>query len=521
MLTSRGRILLKPNGLPKLGCMESTSTAEVSPVYPEIRDISFRGRARLRAEAFANLVREKSSYEEKMMEINMPRIYGWTTYIIRPTKIVYNSEKFYKKITRTGMITTENIPLHSHLDAINDLEKIKVRVIDTLEAELDYLKSVPLAERLPTEKDENLRTSKYIASVLSRALMLSAAEHDVDQVDIEEQPRCDAFWLVGGFHPPPIVKKCRTKYSPEWLRKEIDENEPVAFRFQYLGEPLIQLQSKHPLGNSVGRDSAIAQEIEVPYCPYHPSSFELMKCRYYGTNVNSTWPHASDKTFTTLSWLPFSCAYGKSGKNDIKEFSDNLAVVHGFGSMLAQACKLGFSPVNKITYPMTTQVIVGDGQYLSFYQYQLNTNVLDPLLLEENDPKNICWSTPMHRLYECVENGRIKGLDENVLLMLVNAFRVKSVKTHQELSPYFGDVKYISDLPDVEKRKSILSDFKEMYSNRPQHRRKRPEIYDWKGFTRYTSKQGHKTPGGSGGLKMKGYLTSVMTAFVQDTYLET
>ena len=40
------------------------------------------------------------------------------------------------------------------------------------------------------------------------------------------------------------------------------------------------------------------------------------------------------------------------------------------------ACYLGFSPVNDITRPLATNVIISDGQFFKFASYQLNKTEL-------------------------------------------------------------------------------------------------------------------------------------------------
>ena len=52
------------------------------------------------------------------------------------------------------------------------------------------------------------------------------------------------------------------------------------------------------------------------------------------------------------------------------------AIMSAFGILMPTACYLGFSPVNDITRPLATNVIISDGQFFKFASYQLNKTEL-------------------------------------------------------------------------------------------------------------------------------------------------
>ena len=72
--------------------------------------------------------------------------------------------------------------------------------------------------------------------------------------------------------------------------------------------------------------------------------------------------------------------------------------------------RAGFSPYTELTYPISTQTIITNGQFFSFYAYQLNTCALYQRFSGDVNPRrNVCFSTDEMKLFECVENGQVQG----------------------------------------------------------------------------------------------------------------
>ena len=66
----------------------------------------------------------------------------------------------------------------------------------------------------------------------------------------------------------------------------------------------------------------------------------------------------------------------------------------------------GFSHLIDLTYPLTSQTILTDGQMFSFLAYQLNT--LELWKDDEASPMvNLCWHSKEIPLYHSVENGKV------------------------------------------------------------------------------------------------------------------
>lgn len=66
-----------------------------------------------------------------------------------------------------------------------------------------------------------------------------------------------------------------------------------------------------------------------------------------------------------------------------------------------------------------SQAVITDGQYFSFFCYQLNTLALTDEADVDNPRKNLCWGTKRMQLYENVIGDDVIGLDDNVLRLLM------------------------------------------------------------------------------------------------------
>ena len=79
----------------------------------------------------------------------------------------------------------------------------------------------------------------------------------------------------------------------------------------------------------------------------------------------------------------------------------------------------GFWNWEDVSRPFVSQAVITDGQYFSFFCYQLNTLALSVETDADNPRKNLFWGTESLRLYEGVEDGAVVGLDDRVLGLLV------------------------------------------------------------------------------------------------------
>lgn len=158
------------------------------------------------------------------------------------------------------------------------------------------------------------------------------------------------------------------------------------------------------------------------------------------------------------------------------------AIQSSFAWLLAQANYNGFNTFSELTYPLNTQTIITDGKNWSFYEYQLNTLLMNGRQINENPRVNYCRGTGELTLYQEIDDkGKIVGFNEEVLKHLIHCYtNTPNVqRSPQELQPFL-DAKHkrIADYEDDEKREFLEKVFKHMVSNRPRHLAL-PEIYLW------------------------------------------
>lgn len=79
----------------------------------------------------------------------------------------------------------------------------------------------------------------------------------------------------------------------------------------------------------------------------------------------------------------------------------------------------GFWDREDVARPFVSQAVITDGKYFSFFCYQLNTVALSVQSDSDNPRKNLLWGTESLKLYDSVEDGKVVGLNDGVIKLLV------------------------------------------------------------------------------------------------------
>lgn len=87
-----------------------------------------------------------------------------------------------------------------------------------------------------------------------------------------------------------------------------------------------------------------------------------------------------------------------------------------------------------MTYPLTTQTVLTDGQHWQFLAYQLNTMELwkDN---EGNHCANLCWVSDEAKLYAEVVEGKVHGFNPDVLRQLIAFLALAPAERPYDLRP--------------------------------------------------------------------------------------
>lgn len=99
--------------------------------------------------------------------------------------------------------------------------------------------------------------------------------------------------------------------------------------------------------------------------------------------------------------------------------------------------------------------------------------------VDSNPRTNICFGTNPLKLYDTIEDGKVKGLNDDVLKMVVQFYLNAPEERNHEMKPYLGkEEQIIADIEDDNKRCWLESRYKHLVANRPKHKLL-PELYDW------------------------------------------
>ncbi|KAL3867401.1 hypothetical protein ACJMK2_044606 [Sinanodonta woodiana] len=351
---------------------------------------------------------------------------------------------YFQDRTKTHLI--DGMPdLYSSMDGVSDLDAVVSRlrpiIIDGIEMEHDKLER----SRLFWEKSKK---DMIAARLLLKQILLpvrgylSGQNTHFQRSRFDENVRVVAFWdKYGAKH-----KRIQTAYDRNKHRKRnIDEdikpvmlNEPYLYRFQADEIVPIQIRVERPLPEFVPLNSELCCG-DYPHFDYSPivMGHRTVKEKHAcvpGFNLGDPCEFGQlSILFSNDSELMYlkKCY----GDQNYREALIGYGLMTSFIWNVSQAHFQGFNTFLELTYPFTTQTIASDGQSFSFFAYQLNT-----LQLWKNDKanprRNLCWSSLDNKLYETVENGKVKGFSDDVFKTLLKFLSLKPVDRGVDLRPY-------------------------------------------------------------------------------------
>jgi small subunit ribosomal protein S30 len=118
----------------------SESEYESKPVYPPILDLSYEARKERKIEEIAQNITKLGTVEEKLIELNAPKYYGWWALNLYERVISYNALPFTQFATRTCLVN-ELPSIYNDVDeiALKSLPNIKDKLNDLLLQEFEYV----------------------------------------------------------------------------------------------------------------------------------------------------------------------------------------------------------------------------------------------------------------------------------------------------------------------------------------------------------------------------------------------
>ncbi|XP_017082049.1 39S ribosomal protein S30, mitochondrial [Drosophila eugracilis] len=464
--------------------------ADEEPAYPEIRDLSFKARKQKATADWHEEIRQVPTVEEKIIKINIPRYYGFKVVDFNDSKIPYNALPLTQHYTRTVF---EDLPTASTSEKVDSGDKMsedsliktaREDVIEALEFAHDYYKHLEKqpqsAQQSAVERERVL--TQIIVEQLNRTLLqvLSEEYKHLDDVEVDYNPRHEAFWAVGGVDPPKNVQN--SKKGRDWQKDSA--NESIDRLVQYTGTPYLSLRHRKQLtpwkSSAESGDPKLSKQL--PRFKHDPRTLGYSTKYQHATNVPGYWPKGTERNFGLLSFQSrahLQLRPKSYGERDLQEALHSLAIKSSYAWLLAQANYNGFNTYNELTYPMNTQTVITNGREWSFYEYQLNTLLLHGNNVEDNPRINFCRGTKPLPLYaEISSNGKCVDFNDTALRQLLNFYvNTPSIqRSIKEQQPYVASD--INAYENSEQREFISKTFKYLASNRPRHL-EIPEIYLW------------------------------------------
>ncbi|XP_066590679.1 large ribosomal subunit protein mL65 [Prorops nasuta] len=462
----------------------SHSIKSEATIYPPILDLSYEATQRRKREAWHDEIRRIKTVEEKLFKINMPRYYGWKSVILQEEKIPYNALPLTQYITRTHVMERKELPNYydqlienEQLDFISSAIQNHIMDIIAFEYTIREREYEQFHGYFDDKSVVENKVTNRIVNQINKTLLanLSSIYPHLMEIETDIEPRIEAFWFAGGLGPPNSRRK--SLEGIKFFKKFA--NDPIDRPIQYLGSPSLQLRCQYPLKEFIPVSDIENCELHIPCCNFDPSVFGICSKRRHGTTIPGFWP-GDPCEFAFLSYHKLGHLHNRPAYKDLDDIITVQSIRAAYAWLYGQACYQGFCTYQDLTYPLTTQLVLTNGQFWALSAYQLNTILHYEENADHNSKRNLCWTTAPMQLFAAVENEKVIGFNIDVLKQLIKFYiNVPQEKVGVNMKPYLDDnVQVIADIEDTGRREWLESNYKHLVSNRPRHRRL-PHIYLW------------------------------------------
>lgn len=420
------------------------------PNYPALNDGSRKGiKTQVRLDWYESL-KSIPTVDGKLYEISrhamhyMPHINNWLK--------TYNSLPLAQYATQTNFIQTlpnryslsQEATEDPHKDAT--FERVKQSLLDQIA--VDKFEGIQKSPHFVsnTIRDGNHQahvSNRFVQNIFNNLKLILATETNPQLMDYQYDlsPAIRSWWYHSGFPAPNNKVYFRSRKDEEGNINQIiqmDGSSAMNIRSDSLLEPIVSQMD--PLVT----DTSLVQKFSFPL-------------KQYGAQYKFKWPVALsgfwfedepeyDCPHTCL--LSADCVDLRNARHHkvakpLQDYEDCLqvqAILTAFGWLNSLSMYHGFTPFQELKYPFTCQVITTDGKNWLFNVYQLNTHTFHRDL-GGPEKNNICWSSGLKQLYQEYSNGIFKGVDDEVIKLLVKFLSQKNDPDYTsslDLRPYLG-----------------------------------------------------------------------------------
>ncbi|XP_072272781.1 large ribosomal subunit protein mL65 [Pyxicephalus adspersus] len=325
-------------------------------------------------------------------------------YVVYPQTFALNADRWYQHFTKT--VYRPGLPVKGSGLEDEELGRLRSLLCEALLQDFYYAKK----GRTFLYRSHEVSAAPFLTNAMA-ILRSQCAKHNpsLSQGALDVKPQVNFYWLRGETRVPRGHRKgC------------ID---PI--RFQVDDHPLVQLRVQKPLPEFVPLDHVVSEE--VPFIPFEPSRLPLFKRQYennifIGAKLDTPCSYGHTQFHLVPDRFQRDRMEKLSLSDQIEVFLRANAIASLFAWTGAQAMYQGFWSQDDVTRPFVSQGVISDGKYFSFFCYQLNTLALAADADKNPNRKNICWGTQSVPLYEAIEEGDIKGFNDDVFRQLVDFF---------------------------------------------------------------------------------------------------
>eukprot|EP00095_Tigriopus_kingsejongensis_P003615 maker-scaffold49_size462716-snap-gene-1.22 protein:Tk03615 transcript:maker-scaffold49_size462716-snap-gene-1.22-mRNA-1 annotation:"28s ribosomal protein mitochondrial" len=484
------------------------------PVYPPIK--TFRNTDEEELANLKDTLHSLKTVEEKQYYLNKPKYFGWPSYQLSPRFISYGSLEFIQAMTDTRLVEGWPDSYQPTETMAQDLARVLApklaRVIQDCEKVVSRMQ-VPNDRIYGHEshaypKDESridmiewkLQQRLRVINRFFLNHLLGPAPHLLG-VQVDHDPRVEAFWFRSGMDPDVslirkrkgLVKYLKKVKRPPWsTAMKPSEDYP-----QQPGDQVMQskanphLVHRHPgmIAPFIGQDHDLCQNPDqVPTFTLAPRTLGYIKSSKAGVNLPGCWTgsnniHASLLLLSPVNVIDYRQVSQTIHEEQFGHRQDMLAsklILTGFTQLLAQACFLGYEPMNNVQEPLATQAVVTDGLKWKLAAYQLNrTALLDEAGIKH--PNNVCWQTPEQDLFKSNEETGQSEINLELLTQIIQVYLrtpdllpTKTAKCLHDIQNdynrnyFFKEYRTLCSrrLPALQKRKPIILPHEQLFKIR-------------------------------------------------------
>ncbi|XP_054710050.1 LOW QUALITY PROTEIN: 28S ribosomal protein S30, mitochondrial-like [Uloborus diversus] len=428
-------------------------------LYPPIIDTSKEGLQRHARQMWYDSIKALPTVEEKMYELALQQRSHLKVFQLNSICNTYVGVPFQSYITRTHVING----LPEHITGINvDQELDEIRNVFCEVLYKDIIRSWKANEQMNlselfSKKDSGIR---LLQALIAQSYKKLGRKNDyILESVIQQKTRINSFWWHSGFESE--------------KKKLFEEN----LCFQYSDVAAFSIRMKQPLLPIVDMSDPLCATADVPDYNFIPNTLGFHSEREKIISVPGYW--AGDPCEYPLL-LVFPRSYlqvllKKIEKYDLSKIEEGFAVMASFGWLNAIATYQGFTPFHDLTYPLVTQTILTNGRDWNFFVYQLNTIAFHSDV-DKKDRRNICWSSGRMRLFDTIEDGKLKGLNDEVFKLILRfLLNAPLEREGVVLKPHLGE-----DLRTEEELRIFRFFFKRMYSRCPDPMAYKNEVPTWR-----------------------------------------